>query len=93
MSFFKNLRAKILLASLIPATLALLAVALIALIVYEGVARDIVQQRDTELAKISAARLSAGLSRHSGILQTAFRRWGSDMRWTPSVGQVWGNVK
>ena len=56
---------------MIPATLALLAVALIALIVYEGVARDIVQQRDTELAKISAARLSAGLSRHSGILQTA----------------------
>ena len=71
MSFFKNLRAKILLASLIPGTLALLAVALIALIVYEGVARDIVQQRDTELAKISAARLSAGLTRHSGILQTA----------------------
>ena len=71
MSFFKNLRAKILLASLIPGTLALMAVALIALVAYEGVARDVVRQRDTELAKISAARLSSGLTRHSGILQTA----------------------
>ena len=45
--------------------------ALIALFAYEGVARDVVKQRDTELAKISAARLSEGLTRHSGILQTA----------------------
>ena len=71
MSFLKNLRAKVLLCSLIPGTLALVAVALIALFAYEGVARNIVQQRDTELAKISAARLSEGLTLHSGILQTA----------------------
>ena len=71
MSLVKNLRAKILLSSLIPGTLALVAVALIALFAYEGVARNVVKQRDTELAKISAARLSEGLTRHSDILQTA----------------------
>ena len=71
MSFVRNLRAKILLSSLIPGTLVLVAVALIALFAYEGVARNVVQQRDTELAKISAARLSEGLTRHSGILQIA----------------------
>ena len=71
MSFVKNLRAKILLSSLIPGTIALVAVTLIALFTYEAVARNIVQQRDTELAKISAARLSEGLTRHIGVLQTA----------------------
>ena len=69
MSFVKNLRAKILLSSLIPGTIALVAVTLIALFTYEAVARNIVQQRDTELAKISAARLSEGLTRHIGVLQ------------------------
>ena len=71
MSFVKNLRAKTLLSSLVPGTLALVAVALIALFAYEGVARNVVQQRDTELAKVSATRLSEGLTRHSGVLQTA----------------------
>ena len=71
MSFVKNLRAKILLSSLVPGTLALVAVALIALFAYEGVARNVVQQRDTELAKVSATRLSEGLTRHTGVLQTA----------------------
>ena len=53
----------------VPVALALVAVAVIALFAYERVTRDVVQQRDTELAKISAAWLSEGLGRYSQILQ------------------------
>jgi PAS domain S-box-containing protein len=65
----KSLRAKTVLSALIPTALVLAAMAIIALYAYERAARDIVQQRDTELARISAARLSEGLSRHSRVLQ------------------------
>lgn len=64
MFLMRSLRAKVILAALIPSSLALLAVALVALTVYEQIARDVVQQRDTELARVSAERLSEGLAQH-----------------------------
>jgi signal transduction histidine kinase/HAMP domain-containing protein len=70
MFFIKSLRVKSLLWTLIPATLVIVAAGIIGLYAYEQVARDVVQQRDTELARISAARLSEGLSRYSQILKT-----------------------
>ena len=68
MSRIKSLRLKLLLAALVPGTLVLAVVAMIALFAYEREARSVLLQRDTELAKISAARLSEGLDRHRGIL-------------------------
>ena len=69
MFFTKSLRVKTLLSALIPITLVLVAAAVIGLYSYDRVARDVVKQRDTELARISAARLSENLSRHSLSLQ------------------------
>ncbi len=57
MLFMISLRAKSLFSALISMALVLVGVAMIALIAYERVARDVVQQRDTELARVSAARL------------------------------------
>ena len=70
MPFTKSLRAKVLLSALIPITLALVVVAIIALFAYERAARDVVLQRDAELANVSAARLAEGLNRLSLLLQT-----------------------
>ena len=69
MFLMRSLRAKVILAAVIPSCLALLAVALVALAVYDRVARDVVQQRDTELARVSAERLSEGLAQHIRVLQ------------------------
>ena len=69
MSFIRSLRAKTVLSALLPTALVLAGVAIIALYAYEQVARDVVQQRDTELARVSAARLSEGLSVYSLRLQ------------------------
>ena len=69
MFFTKSLRIKAIIAALVPAVLVLVVVAIIGLYVYEHLARDIVEQRDTELATITAARLSEGLTPHSQILQ------------------------
>ena len=68
MSFIKSLRIKVLLSALVPFTLVIVVVALIALYAYERVARDVVEQRDAELAKITAARLSEGLSLQGQVL-------------------------
>jgi len=68
--FTKSLRAKVLVSALIPITLALVVVAIIALFAYERAARDVVLQRDAELANVSATRLAEGLSRLSLRLQT-----------------------
>ena len=70
MPFTKSLRAKVLVSALIPITLALVVVAVIALFAYERAARDVVLQRDAELASVSAARLAEGLSRLKLLLQT-----------------------
>ena len=66
----KSLRAKTILSALIPAAFVLVVVAIIALYAYEQVARDLVQQRDTELARVSAVRLSESLSRYCRVLQS-----------------------
>jgi GAF domain-containing protein/HAMP domain-containing protein/anti-sigma regulatory factor (Ser/Thr protein kinase) len=69
MFFIKSLRAKTILSALIPTALGLVAVAIIALYAYELLARDVVQQRDTELVRISAARVSDSLSEYIQALQ------------------------
>ncbi|MFQ6116991.1 MAG: PDC sensor domain-containing protein, partial [Candidatus Bipolaricaulia bacterium] len=66
--FFKSLRAKTVLSALIPTALVMVVVAIIGLYAYERAARDVVQQRDAELARVSAARLSEALSRYSRVL-------------------------
>jgi len=69
MPFIKSLRAKTLLFALVPMVLVLVVAATIASSAYERVARDVVTQRDTELARVSAARLSEGLSQYTQPLQ------------------------
>ena len=71
MAFVKSLRAKVLLAAVVPTVIVLVVVALIAFYAYQQVTRDVVKQRDTELAKISAARLAEGLSTHIQDLKNA----------------------
>ena len=69
MPFTRSLRAKTLIYVLIPTVLGLVAVASIALYAYDQVAREVVQQRDAELARLQAARLSEGLLEYTGLLQ------------------------
>jgi len=69
MSFIKSIRTKALLSVLIPILIVLFAVAIITLYAYEYEAQEVVKHRDTELARISAARVSDGLSQYSQILQ------------------------
>ena len=69
MFLFRSLRAKTLLWALVPLVLILVAVALIGRYAYEQSARDTVTQRDTELARVSAARLAEGLDTHRNALQ------------------------
>ena len=66
--FRRSLRAKTLLWALVPLASVLVVVAFIAQWAYEQAARDVVQQRDTELARVSAARLSERLAVHGGDL-------------------------
>ena len=66
----KSLREKTLLWALIPTAIVMVAAGIIALYAYEQVARDVIQERDAELARISAARLSEGLSQYSRVLQS-----------------------
>ena len=69
MPFVNSVRAKTVLCALVPTAIMLVAVALIAIYAYERATRDVVQQRDTELARVSAARLSEALNRHALVLQ------------------------
>ncbi|MDH4207932.1 MAG: GAF domain-containing protein, partial [Anaerolineae bacterium] len=69
MLFTRSLRAKTLLYVIVPAALGLLAVGAIALSAYERIARDLVEQREAELASLQAARLSEGLHQYAGRLQ------------------------
>ena len=69
MFFTKSLRIKAIIAALVPTVLVLVVVGAIGFYVHERLARDIVEQRDTELAVITAARLSEGLTLHRQILQ------------------------
>ncbi|MFC2014288.1 HAMP domain-containing protein [Chloroflexota bacterium] len=66
----KSVRTKTSIWALIPTTIVIVVAGIIALYAYEEVARNVVQERDTELARISACRLSDGLSRFSQVLKT-----------------------
>lgn len=66
----RSLRARTVLSVLIPTALVMVAVAIIALYAYEQAARDVIQRRDTELARVSAAWLSDNLGQYSRILQS-----------------------
>ena len=85
MSLRRSLRAKTLVAVLLPTALALVAVAVIALYAYEQAARDVVQQRDTELVRLSAARVSAGLSEYTKILESLAADKSPSLRASPST--------
>ena len=69
MSFLRNLQVKVLLSALIPGTLILIAVAVIALYTYDATVLDAVGQRDAELARLTADRLSDGLDHQIEHLQ------------------------
>ncbi|MBC8422406.1 MAG: GAF domain-containing protein [Chloroflexi bacterium] len=66
----KSLRAKTVLSALIPIVLMIVVVAIIALYAYERAASDVIQQRDTELARVSAAWLSDNLDQYRRTLQS-----------------------
>ncbi len=68
---FNSLRAKILLAVLLPGAIVLAVVADISLVAYERIARDVVERRDTELARVSAARLAESLEFQARSLLSA----------------------
>jgi len=69
MPFVRNLKSKILLGALAPMILVLILVAFTAFQVYGQVTQGLVMQRDTELARVGAARLSEGLGQPSRLLQ------------------------
>ncbi|MCH7802320.1 MAG: HAMP domain-containing protein, partial [Chloroflexi bacterium] len=69
MRFFRSLHAKVLFAAFVPGILVLAVVAIIGLFAYERTARVLVEQRDAELARISALRLRNGLDQHTSILK------------------------
>jgi PAS domain S-box-containing protein len=66
----RSLRVKAILWALLPTLLVLSVVAITSIYVYGQVAQDIVRQRDTELAKVSALRLSERLDQHAKALQS-----------------------
>ena len=66
----RSLRAKSVLAGLVPFALVLAVVAVIGLNAYDQVARNVVTQRDAELARVSAARIGERLALQARGLQT-----------------------
>ena len=69
MSFLRSLQAKVLLAALIPGSIILTIVAVIALYQYGATVLTIVEERDSKLALLSAYQLSDGLVRHTRVLE------------------------
>ena len=80
MSFLRTLQAKVLLAALIPGSVILIIVAIIALFQYGATVLEIVEERDEQLAKLTAHQLSDALIRHSRVLET--------VAGTPEVGSL-----
>lgn len=70
MSPLRSLQAKVLLAALIPGSIVLIIVAVIALFQYGATVLKIVEERDSKLAMLTARQLSDGLVRHTRILET-----------------------
>ena len=71
MSLLSNLQVKVLLSALIPGSAILIIVALIALYAYGATVLDVVEQRDAELARLTADRLGDGLDRQTMALGAA----------------------
>ena len=69
MSLLRNLQVRVLLSALIPGSAILIVVAIIAMYAYGGTMLDVVSQRDAELARLTAGRLSDGLNRLTGVLE------------------------
>ena len=65
----RSLRAKSVLAGLVPFALVLAVVAVIAVNAYDRVARNVVTQRDAELARVAAARIGERLEQYTLALQ------------------------
>ena len=65
----RSMRAKSVLAGLVPFLLVLAAVGFIGLRAYDRVARDVVAQRDAELARVTGVRFSERLEQEARILQ------------------------
>ncbi len=70
MSLLRSLQAKVLLAALIPGSIILIIVAVIALFQYGATVLTIVEERDSKLAMLSAYQLSDGLVRHTRVLES-----------------------
>ena len=68
MSFLRNLQVKVLLSALIPGTAILIIVALIALYQYGGAVQKVVEQRDAELARLTAHQLRNALDQQTHVL-------------------------
>ena len=64
MRALKSLRIKAILWTLLPTLIVLSVVAVTSIYVYDRIARDVVQQRDSELAKVASAHLSQQVARH-----------------------------
>ena len=71
MSFLRNLQVKVLLAALIPGSVILIIVAIIAPFQYGSTVLEVVEERDMQLAKLTAHQLSDTLARHTRVLETA----------------------
>ena len=69
MFFTKSLKAKMLLPALIPVIFGLATLAITRPYAYKWVVQDVAEQRDTELARVLAARLSGELDHYSHILE------------------------
>ena len=65
----RSMRAKSVLAGLVPFLIVLAAVGFIGVRAYDRVARDVVTQRDAELARVTAERLSERLAQEARLLQ------------------------
>ncbi len=69
MAILRNLQVKVLLAALIPGLAVMLAVALITIFVYNDAVAELVERRDEEIARVSAARLGDTLDRQTATLE------------------------
>ena len=69
MSMFHSLRVKSVLAALVPIALILVVVGAIGIFSYEQLARDVVRDRDEEIARVTAARLAEQLDTPARLLR------------------------
>ena len=69
MSMFRSLRVKSVLAALLPIALILVVVGAIGIFSFEQLARDVVRDRDEEIARVTAARLAEQLDTPARLLR------------------------